>query len=110
MAPRMRSISVTTIFAVLVLALVSPARAAEEVAAVKRRLDQLGIKRGICMLLGDNAALAVPLAQQTELTIFVQSPDAKLVDGLCKQADAAGLLGTRLYVHHGKYERLHLAE
>src|SRR5262249_19147325 len=54
--------------------------------------------------------LAVQLGQATELTFFVQSPDAKQVAALRKQADEAGLLGTRIYVHEDNYQRLHLAE
>ena len=85
-------------------------RAGDEAAAAKQQLDTLGVQRGLCMLFGDKAALAVPLARQTELTIFVQSPDAKQVDALRRQADAAGLLGTRIYIHHDGYQRLHLAD
>ncbi|MCI0681174.1 MAG: PQQ-binding-like beta-propeller repeat protein [Gemmataceae bacterium] len=85
-------------------------RAGDEAALAKRQLDKLGVQRGLCMLLGDKAELAVPLARQTELTIFVQAPDAKQVETLRRQADAAGLLGTRVYIHHDNYKRLHLAD
>src|SRR4030095_4386592 len=85
-------------------------RTQDDAAPIKQRLDRLDVRRGLCLLVGQNAALAVPLATSTELTLFVQSPDAQQVDKLQKQADAAGLLGTRIYVHHDNYQRLHLAE
>src|SRR5215475_13254669 len=94
----------------LAIANASTGRAQEDAAAVKQRLDKLGVRRGLCLLVGDRSALAVPLAQATELTIFVQSPDVKQLNALRKQADAAGLLGTRVYVHDDNYQRLHLAE
>lgn len=73
-------------------------------------LEKIGVQRGICVLLGDSSALSIPLAQQSELTIFVQLSDADAVAALRRRADAAGLLGTRLYVQQGDYRRLHLVD
>jgi outer membrane protein assembly factor BamB len=105
-----RTCSILLVLAAVGSTFVYPVSAAEDVAAVKIRLQKIGVARGICMLMGGNAKFAIPLAQQTELTLFVHTPDAKLADDIRKQADAAGLLGTRVYVHHASYERLPLAE
>src|SRR5262249_26300805 len=101
----------------LVLALVAlpilageGARSAEDAAAVKNRLDKVGARRGLCVVLGDQSAMAVDLARKTELTIFVQSPSEKEVSELRQKADAAGLLGTRIYVQKAVYRRLNLAD
>src|SRR5262245_49594147 len=108
MSQRMRRLLV----ALTSIAISMPAigRTQDDAAPIKQRLDKLDVRRGLCLLVGENAALAVPLAKSTELTLFVQSPDAQQVDKLRKQADAAGLLGTRVYVHDDNYQRLHLAE
>jgi outer membrane protein assembly factor BamB len=74
-------------------------------------LKEIGIERGIAMLLGDrDGKLAVALARASELTIYAQSPDPQEVAAARRTAEAAGLLGTRVYVGQGDYRRLHLAE
>ncbi len=84
--------------------------AQEDAAAAKSHLASIGVKRGICVLLGDKIGLSIPLARHCELTFFVQSTSAAEVAALAKKADAAGLLGTRIIVHQGPYSRLHLAD
>lgn len=74
-------------------------------------LDRIGVKRGICVLLGDpSGELAVELAQGSELLIYVQSPQAKDVDRVRKTAHDAGLYGTRIFVDKGPLKSLHLAD
>ncbi len=53
-------------------------------------------------MLGDpQGELALAIARNSELTIFVQSPRDEEVAAARKAADAAGLLGTRVYVQKG---------
>jgi outer membrane protein assembly factor BamB len=74
-------------------------------------LENVGATRGICVVLGDGAAeLAVELARKSELLIYVQLPDAKVVQAARQAADAAGLYGTRIFVEKGAANKLNLAD
>ncbi|MFH1718451.1 MAG: serine hydrolase, partial [Planctomycetota bacterium] len=74
-------------------------------------LKSIDVKRGICLLLGDAAAeLAVDLARESELLIYVQSPEGKDVQATREAADAAGLYGTRIFVDKGPLQKLNLAD
>ena len=74
-------------------------------------LSRVGVKRGICVLLGNTPAeLAVALAQRSELTVYVQTPAEENVNATRSKADAAGLLGTRVYVEKGPLLNVHLAD
>jgi outer membrane protein assembly factor BamB len=73
--------------------------------------DKIGVTRGICVVLGDTKCeLALKLARQSELLIYVQLPQAKDVETARKAADVAGLYGTRIFVEKGNLARLHLAD
>lgn len=71
-------------------------------------LARIGVSRGICVLLGEASEPCVRLARESELTFFIQSPED--VTALCREADEAGLLGTRIVVSQGDYRQLHLAD
>jgi len=74
-------------------------------------LDKIGVTRGICVVLGDTKCeLALKLARQSELLIYVQLPRDKDVEAARKAADAAGLYGTRIFVEKGDLTKLHLAD
>ncbi len=75
----------------------------------KAALTNLGMSRGICVVLGDPAA-ALELARASEMLVYVQAPDAKQIEDTRRAADAAGLLGQRLFVQQGPWSRLHLAD
>jgi outer membrane protein assembly factor BamB len=61
--------------------------------------DLVQLKRGICLLAGENSSeRIIALAESTELTIVVQCVDRKDVRRLQKELDTAKLLGTRVYV------------
>jgi len=77
----------------------------------KQILSRLGIDRGICVLL-DTApgGLAAALAEQSKLTVYLQLPTEGAAEAARNQVDAAGLLGTRVYVEKGPWSRIHLAE
>ncbi|MFH1919116.1 MAG: PQQ-binding-like beta-propeller repeat protein, partial [Planctomycetota bacterium] len=73
-------------------------------------LDRIGVDRGICVLLAPGPAeLAVAMARQSELTVYVQLPTDDAVAEARRAVDAADVLGTRVYVEKGDWARLHLA-
>jgi outer membrane protein assembly factor BamB len=74
-------------------------------------LEDIGVTRGICVVLGDaRGKLAIKLARESELLIYVQLPRAKDVETVRKAADAAALYGTRVFVDKGPFKRLNLAD
>jgi outer membrane protein assembly factor BamB len=77
-------------------------------AAVVKAVDA---PRGLCVILGDpEGNLAIKLARDSELMIYVQDPDAKHVDGIRTRAADNSFLGSRIFVHRGALSRLHLAD
>jgi outer membrane protein assembly factor BamB len=65
----------------------------------------------LCVVLGDvTGDLAVQLARDSELLIYVQLPEAEDVAAVRQAIAAAGLYGTRVYVEHGPADRLFLAD
>jgi outer membrane protein assembly factor BamB len=73
-------------------------------------LKSIGVRRGICVLLGDRqCALARPLAAKSDLLVYVQLASSDEVAAACRAADAAGLYGTRIYVEKGTPARIGLA-
>jgi outer membrane protein assembly factor BamB len=78
--------------------------------APQERAD-LGLRRGIVALVQPaRAAEAVDLAKATELLVYVQHEDAGVVEEIRRAADAAGMLGTRVWAERGKPGRIHLAD
>lgn len=74
-------------------------------------IQRVGVTRGICMLLGQpNCELAIQMAKETELIVYVQLPRKEDVKSARKRVDAAGFYGTRIYVNQGPYTNLHLAD
>ncbi len=83
----------------------TPASEAQQIRA------RLGCERGICVLLDPNPAdLAIALARQTELLIYLQLPSADATATARARVDAVGLLGTRIYVDQGRWPQIHLAD
>ncbi|MEE8451617.1 MAG: PQQ-binding-like beta-propeller repeat protein, partial [Thermoguttaceae bacterium] len=77
----------------------------------KTALAKIGTDKGICVVLGaEQPSLVTGLAQGSELTIYFQSPDAREVAGVRTAAEAAGLLGTRVFVDQGDFDAIHLAD
>ena len=68
----------------------------------------LGVRKGIVAVVGSDVS-PVDLAKKGELVVYVQVDDAGKAADLRRAAEAAGMLGTRVYVEHGKLEKLHLA-
>ena len=80
-------------------------------------LSQIGLSRGICVLLAPvrprqtgPAELAVAMARRSDLTIYLQLRSDEAVARVRRQVDAAGMLGTRIYVEKGTGQRIHLAD
>ncbi|NUQ66493.1 MAG: PQQ-binding-like beta-propeller repeat protein, partial [Pirellulales bacterium] len=77
-------------------------------------LEQAGIRRGICIVLGlpdgTGPAWLVDLAKTSELTFYFQSPSPSQVASVREAATAAGLLGSRLFADCGEFGKLHLAD
>jgi len=74
-------------------------------------LEKIDVTRGICVVLGDaEGELAVELARDSELLIYVQSPRVKDVETIRKAADDAGFYGTRIFVDKGPFKNLNLAD
>jgi len=74
-------------------------------------LKQIGVTKGICALPGDRGcSLALGLARDSELTLYVQLADPTEVEAARRRAFDAGLYGTRIFVEQGPLQRLHLAD
>ncbi|OHB74086.1 MAG: hypothetical protein A2Z25_11065 [Planctomycetes bacterium RBG_16_55_9] len=77
----------------------------------RRLLDEIGVTRGLCVLLGDEKCeRAVELANSSELLIYVQLRRAQDVEEARKIVDEAGLYGTRIFVEAGPLTRIQLAD
>ncbi|MEK6259188.1 MAG: PQQ-binding-like beta-propeller repeat protein [Planctomycetota bacterium] len=76
-------------------------------AAADEIIRRTGAKEGYCLDLdcGDGA-LAVALAQKTNLQIYALSPSAENVASLRRKLSAAGLYGVRVTVHQGAAESI----
>ncbi len=73
-------------------------------------LDRAGVERGICVLIAaEPADLAIEMARQGELILYVQLSDDAQITKTRRAADAAGWLGTRIYIEKGEWSRIHLA-
>jgi outer membrane protein assembly factor BamB len=74
-------------------------------AAADEIIRRTGVKDGFCLDLdcGDGA-LAVALAQKSNLQIYALSPSAANVASLRRKLSAAGLYGVRITVHQGDAE------
>ncbi len=103
---------VTVCLAVLVfLAIPGTASAGDDSAEAGKILDQIRVNKGICVLLSPHPnGLAVALARQSELTVYVQLPTEKAAQQTRWELDGTGLLGTRIYVEEGPWSRIHLAD
>jgi hypothetical protein len=74
-------------------------------------LNSIGVTRGICVLLGDRVEeLAISLAQESDLLIYLQLPSLEDVNVTRHAVDSAGLYGRRIFVDKGPLSKLHLAD
>ncbi len=76
-----------------------------------RLIDRLGTTRGVCVVIGDGQCqTAIDLARRSQLTLFVQVPTPQEYAAACKAAEAAGLLGRRIFVAQASPARIGLAD
>ncbi len=95
------------LMAILLSTLPSSARGANPVDTL---LDQIGVTRGICVVVGDpRGDMALKLAGQSQLLVYVQLADSPQVAALRQAAEAAKLGATRIQVGQGDLQRLNLA-
>ena len=94
-----------------------PSWAVESSAAkeAKSLLDRLGVNVGIVCVLGlsgsDQAAFPIDLARAGDkITVYFQSPSADEVAAVRQAASKAELLGIRVFVDRGDWDRIHLAD
>jgi len=77
-------------------------------------LERIGVEKGICAVVGlpnaDQPGFVVELAKGSELVVYFQSPSADEVAAVREAADAAGLLGRRVFVGQGSLKSVHLAD
>ncbi len=97
---------------VLFLAVALGAQAAWGAGAAET-LERIGIERGICAVLGlpdaDQPGFVAELAEGSELLVYFQSPRADEVVAVRAAAEAAGLLGERVFVGEGGLDTVRLA-
>ncbi len=68
--------------------------------AAEQIIERTGITRGFCLDLGcGDGSLALALARRTELTILAVDSDERNVDNARSLLRAAGLYGSRVFVH-----------
>ena len=92
----------------ILLALMASTALAEEAGAL---LDKTGVRRGICVVLGDaTCELAADLARRSELIVYTQVPTIGAADAARRTLDKAGLLNRRVYVEAGPLRRVALAD
>jgi len=78
----------------LVGAVVAPSAIAQEKA--RRLIKKLGAKSGICVVLGDpSCELAIEIARESDLLVYVQLPSSEDVDRARRTVEAAGLNANR---------------
>ena len=86
----------------LVGAAAKPVGAAETNSAAI--LDQVGVQRGIAMVLGDpDGKLAVALAQGSELTLYVQSPSSDAVAVRASTGTGSSKLGPSILRNRARW-------
>ena len=99
------------VFAVLALTLTARTHAAEADAGAA--LEKVGPRKGICVVLGlpqgARSEFVTDLAKGSELLIYFQSPSLTEVTSVRKSAEAAGLLGQRIFVDRGDWQSVPLA-
>ena len=100
--------------ALLAAILASTLEAASVSDEAKSALEQIGTGRGVGVVLGlpdgDQGGFVTSVADGSELLVYFQSPKAEQVAAVRKAAGAAGLLGRRVFVDRGNFDRIHLAD
>lgn len=84
---------------------------AEPTAAAGQLAARLGVRRGLCCLVGaDGAQLPLELARHEGLLVYVEAASDDVTRSIRAAAAEAGILGTRLFADTLREDRLHLAD
>ncbi|HUT13763.1 MAG TPA: PQQ-binding-like beta-propeller repeat protein [Thermoguttaceae bacterium] len=79
--------------------------------AAETILEETGVERGYCLVLGlETGELALELARRSELMIYAVSPDADKVAAARRKLDAAGVYGARVCVEQWPLEAVPYAD
>ncbi len=81
--------------------------------SVEQSLKKIDVERGIVALVGlpnSDASYPIALAKGSGLTIYVQLQDEKQATAVREAAEAAGLLGQRVFVGWGTFDTIRLAD
>lgn len=71
--------------------------------------DRIGMDKGICVILDDEAIDAsVEIARQTECLVYMQLPDPKAVAAARQSVYDAGYLNSRIFIESGALSDIHL--
>ncbi|MCG8651868.1 MAG: PQQ-binding-like beta-propeller repeat protein, partial [Pirellulales bacterium] len=76
-------------------------------------LKRIDLKRGVVAVLGvpnDDVNYLTDLCQRTQWIVFFQTSDRQRADQVRRAADAAGLLGTKLFVETAAKNSIHLGD
>ena len=77
----------------------------------KQIIKEIGLSRGICVLLDDkDCKLAIKLARESDLLIYVQLTNVRDVEAARQLVDDAGFYGSRIFIEKGELSRIHLAD
>jgi len=99
--------------AALLLAVGSRVESAPTEGGVKAVLARMGIEKGICAVLGlprtGQADAICRLAEESGLIIYFQSADEGEVGRVREAAEAARILGSRVFADAGAWTSIHLA-
>jgi len=84
-----------------------PATEKRYAAAADHIIQQTGVTRGYCLVLGSaNGFLAAELAKRSQLHVIGREPNAGQVKQSRRLLDPAGLCGRRVTIHHGGLDEL----
>ncbi len=98
-------------FVVAVLSMVVPGACLCRAQAKTPLLDKIGVRRGICVVLGDaECRLALEIVGESELLVYVQLTQTEDVETARRIVDQAGFYGTRIFIAKGPLTKLHLAD
>jgi len=99
----------------LFIAAVAPAlRAAEVPRKMEPASQRIGVSRGVCVVLGMARGELADCVRKGSIAgdyvVYFQSPKMDDVATLREAGQEAGVLGSSLFVDHGDWNRIHLAD
>ena len=100
----------TPVMMFLVATMASPLIAADAVETAGMLLERAGVKRGLCVVTGQDPDVVMELVQGSELLVLVREPRAKVAGQLRAAAAEAGIGIDRLVIQAGSLDRLPYAD